>query len=531
MLNILSRLYGYFLTLFSSKVKFLFQPRYNLDNDQLSDLITNLLNAGAVFDNIELSKVPDIHIKIISHKLSQYYFEIKNYDKALSYAYTCIEDHQCLKCLRVLAASHYYNQNYNESLNYCNKLLDTNNADYLIYEMSAVILFIKGDFDRALNLFLNALSLEDSLTVRGFLSIISAKKGNYDKAREHAIVYRSRIKNKFKALVLDGKVEMDSGNYSEAFNLSVESTLALKYYNAMIAYAIQQNLQEAVLVGFSYAIDNKSIRLEYKHYFEAVVATRKLKRFSDAREIAEKANIKFSKLIETPVFSYNDSLEVEFHSEDKPLIIAFQGFKTALVRKINLESPSFNIESLIISKLKFAFKGFSHTYDNYNYIFVKDNYQVWYQINTDKYLEAIREQISFINPSKIICVGQSAGAYAAILFGQLLKADLVFAFAPRPIAFTTSLIGYRVQLNKSLLLGMQETSDLMQVIDSDGGLIPKTYIYYCSNEKTDSEAVLHFDHDDSKIRIIRVDGYSHDVVSVIGKEKAFEKMANLIDTY
>ena len=45
-------------------------------------------------------------------------------------------------------------------------------------------------------------------------------------------------------------------------------------------------------------------------------------------------------------------------------------------------------------------------------------------------LERLRREISLLGPQHITCVGTSSGGYAAILFGHLLGADRVHAFAP-----------------------------------------------------------------------------------------------------
>ncbi len=45
--------------------------------------------------------------------------------------------------------------------------------------------------------------------------------------------------------------------------------------------------------------------------------------------------------------------------------------------------------------------------------------------------ERLRELIEEMSPTKITCVGVSAGGYAALLFGHLLEADTVHAFGPQ----------------------------------------------------------------------------------------------------
>lgn len=67
------------------------------------------------------------------------------------------------------------------------------------------------------------------------------------------------------------------------------------------------------------------------------------------------------------------------------------------------------------------------------HIFIRDVYKEWYITginkdinNTERLLEFLRKETK--GCSELICVGSSAGGYAASLFGSLLNADIVFNF-------------------------------------------------------------------------------------------------------
>ena len=71
-------------------------------------------------------------------------------------------------------------------------------------------------------------------------------------------------------------------------------------------------------------------------------------------------------------------------------------------------------------------------------IYVKDPEAIWYQhginseINTIAALHnKLQKTILDLNPTEITCIGISAGGYAAILFGALLKVNRVEAFGPQ----------------------------------------------------------------------------------------------------
>jgi hypothetical protein len=72
-----------------------------------------------------------------------------------------------------------------------------------------------------------------------------------------------------------------------------------------------------------------------------------------------------------------------------------------------------------------------------NKILVRDSGNAWYHRriaglgeHPDETAAALRDMVRRIAPSRIITIGQSMGAYAAIMFGALLEAHQVIAFGP-----------------------------------------------------------------------------------------------------
>ncbi len=72
-----------------------------------------------------------------------------------------------------------------------------------------------------------------------------------------------------------------------------------------------------------------------------------------------------------------------------------------------------------------------------NRILVRDTANMWYQHgvgglgrDVDETAASLRRLIAELSPTSVSTVGQSMGAYAAILFGTLLDADRVLAFGP-----------------------------------------------------------------------------------------------------
>jgi hypothetical protein len=75
---------------------------------------------------------------------------------------------------------------------------------------------------------------------------------------------------------------------------------------------------------------------------------------------------------------------------------------------------------------------------NYSRILCQDPYRIWYHEGLDEqrhniraFAGCLREHIEALDPKAMVFIGNSVGGYAAILFGHLLCADSVHAFAPQ----------------------------------------------------------------------------------------------------
>ena len=71
-------------------------------------------------------------------------------------------------------------------------------------------------------------------------------------------------------------------------------------------------------------------------------------------------------------------------------------------------------------------------------LFLKDTKRIWYQKGISEEYPTVESVVELlkkytVNYKKVICIGNSAGAFAAILFGTLLDVDQVVAFAPQTL--------------------------------------------------------------------------------------------------
>lgn len=115
----------------------------------------------------------------------------------------------------------------------------------------------------------------------------------------------------------------------------------------------------------------------------------------------------------------NSSIILDINNDSKILIIVFGGIR---------------------GKLPFPVFEFFNTLNKYkiNKMFVRDLNQAWYTkglkgicndaYGVKKYLD---DKIKEINPTKTIFIGNSAGGYAAILFGVLCDINEIHAFSPQ----------------------------------------------------------------------------------------------------
>jgi len=72
---------------------------------------------------------------------------------------------------------------------------------------------------------------------------------------------------------------------------------------------------------------------------------------------------------------------------------------------------------------------------SYKHIFVRDIFKQWYLTGINSTIDTPQKLLSFLQQEtkgyKIITLGSSAGGYAAVLYGSLLKAEQVLAFNPQ----------------------------------------------------------------------------------------------------
>lgn len=115
--------------------------------------------------------------------------------------------------------------------------------------------------------------------------------------------------------------------------------------------------------------------------------------------------------------------------------------QNSVVLKLNTESDQSIISFAgLAGKLGIPVYEFFNilTYTNANQLFLRDINKYWFHNgipeapgNIDDIVSFLKTKIDEISPKKVITLGNSGGAYAAILFGNRIRVNEVHAFSPR----------------------------------------------------------------------------------------------------
>jgi hypothetical protein len=163
---------------------------------------------------------------------------------------------------------------------------------------------------------------------------------------------------------------------------------------------------------------------------------------------------------------------------------------------------------------------------NYNYIFVKDELQIWYTLNCDYIVDRLKQEIAkFSQKPRIICLGQSAGGYAALLFGNLLNADKIIAISPQIKCFTDFSNKYRIKMFKKFEINQFKYINL-NVFQN---FKIKTIIIYGNRSIRDINQINFLNKNDDNLQIIEINTDIHNVCAFLGKEKFIDLIIDEIN--
>lgn len=185
-------------------------------------------------------------------------------------------------------------------------------------------------------------------------------------------------------------------------------------------------------------------------------------------------NADFERNIKDP----NLSVTIDLSHKDMPVLIAFGGIGGALA------IPPYEFFNL------------THNLD-VNKIYMRDLSQTWYHSglpgiskNIDETAFFLRRKIGESDTNKVVVLGNSMGGYAAILFGLLIKADIVHAFSPHTFIHVSDYIRYKQQIQYVHNNFSSKYFDLKDVIQAHNNT-GEFNLYYDSTNRLDKKHVMH----------------------------------------
>jgi hypothetical protein len=183
----------------------------------------------------------------------------------------------------------------------------------------------------------------------------------------------------------------------------------------------------------------------------------------------------FEKNIKDP----NLSAVIDLSYQGRPLLIAFGGM----------------LGSVGVPPFEF----FNLTKDlDVNKIYLRDLRGTWYHSglpgisnNIDETAFFLKSKIDEAGIDKVVVFGNSMGGYAAIIFGILIKADIVHAFSPQTSIKNPDIIRHKKQIQNVHNNFPDTYFDLNEAIDLYDNL-GEFNIYYDSKDKLDKKHARHF---------------------------------------
>ena len=180
-----------------------------------------------------------------------------------------------------------------------------------------------------------------------------------------------------------------------------------------------------------------------------------------------------------------------------------------------IESDNILIYPKPAQELVVVFASMGGAYDDYRYeflkltedyvcsrVFCRDTERVWYHLGTGgevNSIPALREKleeiISELRPPKVSFLGASTGGYAALLFGHMLKVDIVHAFGPQTFLseelwshydHPTDVWAEEIEKTRSLELDPSfRYFDLKEVLEEDNK-VTSYHIHLCYKHRVDA---------------------------------------------
>ncbi|MBK3517683.1 hypothetical protein [Carboxylicivirga marina] len=183
----------------------------------------------------------------------------------------------------------------------------------------------------------------------------------------------------------------------------------------------------------------------------------------------------------------------------------------------------------IACKLPIPVFEFMKSLDKYNVdkVFIRDFHQAWYQLGLKGLSTSVEETVIYLKKllnssyyKKVIFIGNSAGGFAAMLYGWLINVDEVHAFAPQ--TFTNKLNRYIYRdyrwLEQIKELHSKLPSSKYQDLKRIQKCIrkTKTHIYWDCNDRLDNNHTTRLKH--NSITKLAFNKGGHNVIKLLKQD-------------
>ncbi len=151
-------------------------------------------------------------------------------------------------------------------------------------------------------------------------------------------------------------------------------------------------------------------------------------------------------------------------------------------------------------------------------------------------LELLRETIDYLAPRKVMALGTSGGASAALLFGHALKVDYVHAFAPYTYGDADNLTRYQdremlsrhrrvIARMRAVSPEVQKLMDLGKVLANDNGTT-RYFVHYCEGRSADVIRAKHIATCPG-VTLFAHPGDVHEVAYVLARKRLLDVILNI----
>ena len=267
-------------------------------------------------------------------------------------------------------------------------------------------------------------------------------------------------------------------------------------------------------------LDELQIRLLLRDYenlpiLDTVIPSNVKSKF---KRLYDDSNISIRKVINNP--------------ENEVLFVCLGGIHPHAAKQYTLNNfeNTYYFDKIVKSKEQsHSFQGLANKTKQFNYLLINDFSSSYGLLNKDLFLKKIEESVKSINHKYLVCIGSSAGAFSSIMIGQLLKANVVFAFMARTQAFLSRTHEFYRDLHISSRLFKPQDIDIGYMQYKSRGFYPKVYMTLCEKQPLDIMSTYTLDRKDPNLHITYCYSDIHNVMKYLGAKNIYTEITKIVE--